>query len=83
MLELNVRAKCFVEHLIGLLPSARSIGDGLFDADGFTTLRALAEAVTGAVHLVPWPKPTYIGQFWLLHAVSFSHPGQFDHPLKA
>ena len=51
--------------------SARPIGHGLFDADGFIALRALAEAVTGAIHLVPRPKRTYIGQFWTFHVVTF------------
>jgi len=83
MLELNVCAKRFIEHFGGLLLSTRAIGHGLFDADGFIALRALAEAVTGAIHLVPWPKPTYIGQFWPFHAVSFPQAGQLDHPLNA
>jgi hypothetical protein len=83
MFELNVRAKCFIEGFIGFLPSARPIGHGLFDTDGFMALRALAEAVTGAIHLVPWPEPTYIGQFWPFHAVSFPQAGQLDHPLNA
>ena len=83
MLQLNVCAKYFIERFIGFLHSARPIGHGLFDADGFVALRALAEAVTGAIHLVPWPKPTYVGQFWLFHAVSFPQAGQLDHPLNA
>jgi hypothetical protein len=58
MLQLNVCAKCFIERFIGFLPSAWPIGNGLFDADGFMALRALAEAVTGTIDLVPWPKPT-------------------------
>jgi hypothetical protein len=71
VLQLNVCAKGFIERFIDFLPSARPIGHRLFDADGFMALRALAEAVTGAIHLVPWPEPTYIGQFWPFHAVSF------------
>jgi hypothetical protein len=46
-------------------------------------LRALAEAVAGAIHLVPWPKPTSVGQFWPFHAVSFPQAGQIDHTLNA
>ena len=65
------------------LASARPIGHGLLDADGFMALGALAEAVTGAIHLVPWPKPTYSGQFWPFHAVSIPQAGQLDHPLNA
>ena len=83
MLQLNVYAKRFIEPFIGFLPSARPICNGLFDADGFMAIRALAEAVTGAIHLVPWPKPTYVGQFWLFHAVSFPQTGQLDQPLNA
>jgi len=47
------------------------------------TLRTLAEAVTGAVHFVPWPKPTYIAQFWPYHAVSFPQARQDYHTLNA
>ena len=83
MLQLNVRAKRFVQRFIGFLPSARPVGDGLFDADGFIALRALAEAMTGAIHFVPWSKPTHVGQFWPFHAVSFPQAGQLDHPLNA
>ena len=83
MLQPDVRVKCFIKRFIGFLPSAWPVGNGLFDADGFMALRALAETVTGAIHLVPWPKPTYVGQFWPFHAVSFPPTGQLDHPLKA
>jgi hypothetical protein len=83
MLQLNVCAKCFIERFIGFLRSARPIGHGLFDADGFMTLRTLAEAVTGAIHFVPWPKPTYIAQFWPYHAVSFPQARQDYHTLNA
>jgi hypothetical protein len=34
-------------------------------------LRALAETMTGAIHFVPWPKPTHGGQFWLFHTSQF------------
>jgi len=83
MLQINVFPKCFIERFIGFLGSARPIGHGFFDADGFMARRALAEAMTGAIHLVPWPKPTYIGQFWPFHAVSFPQAGQRDHTLNA
>jgi hypothetical protein len=45
--------------------------------------RAHAGAITGAIHFVPWAKPTYVSQFWLFHAVRFRQAGQFDHPLNA
>jgi len=60
-----------MEHLTGFLLSTRSIGHGLFDADDFMALRALAEAMTGAIHFVYWSKPTRIGQFWFFHYPSF------------
>ena len=82
MLQLNVCAKCFIERFIGLFPGARPIGHGLFDGDGFIALRALAEPVTGAIHLVPRPKPTYMRQFWTFHAVTFPQAGHLDHPLN-
>jgi hypothetical protein len=50
-----------MKHLTGFLLSTRSIGSGLFDADDFMALRALAEAMTGGIHFVPWSKPTRIG----------------------
>jgi hypothetical protein len=34
-------------------------------------LRALAKAMTGAIHFVPWSKPANVGQFWFFHAPSF------------
>ncbi|GEM_PF-6408931 len=61
VLQLNVCAKRFIERFIGLLPGTRSIGHGLFDADDLMALGALAEAVTGAIHFVPWSKPIYAG----------------------
>jgi putative transposase len=69
-LQLNVFAKRFKEHFTGLSLSTRSIGHGLFDADDLMALGALAEAMTSAIHLVPWPKRTHVGQFWLLHTLS-------------
>ena len=83
MLQLNVCAKCFIERFIGFWPGTRPIGNRLFDADGFMALRALAKAVTGAIHLVPWPQPAHFRQFWLLHPASFPQAGQLDHPLNA
>jgi hypothetical protein len=81
VLQLNVCAKRFIEHFTGLLLSARSIGHGLFDADDLMAFRALAGAMTGAVHFVFWPKPTHVGQFWLFHAPSFPQARQFGYPL--
>jgi hypothetical protein len=48
-----------------LSPGARSIGQGLFDVDALPALRTLAETMTGAIHFVPWPKPSRVDQFWL------------------
>jgi hypothetical protein len=56
--QFNVCAKRFIELFAGLLLSTRSLGHGLFDADDLMTLRTLAEAMTGSIHFVPWPKPT-------------------------
>jgi|SRR5260370_39536288 len=67
VLQLNVCAERFMEYLTGFLLSTRSIGHGLFDADDFMALRALAEAMTGAIHFVYWSKPTRTGQFWFFH----------------
>ena len=53
VLQLNVCAKRFIEHFAGLLLSTRSFGHDLFDADDLMALRALAEAMTGAIHFVP------------------------------
>ena len=46
-------------------------------------LSALAKPVAGAIHLVTWPKPTHVGQFWLFHDVRFPQARQLDHPLNA
>jgi hypothetical protein len=73
VLEFDVRAKRFIKRFVGLSLSTRSIGHSLFDADDLTALRALAEAMTGAIHFVFWPKPTYFGQFWLFDMPSVSH----------
>src|ERR1035438_5455785 len=80
VLQLNVCAKRFIEHFAGLLLSTRSFGHDLFDADDLMALRALAEAMTGAIHFVPWTKPTNVGQFWLFHAPSFPHARRFGYP---
>jgi hypothetical protein len=42
-----------------------------FYADDLTALRALAEAMTRAIHFILWPKPSHVGQFWLFHAPQF------------
>ena len=75
VLQLNVCAKRLMEHITGFLLSTRSIGDGLFDAHDFMALRALAEAMAGAVHFVLWSKPTYVCQFWSFHVPSFPQAG--------
>ena len=80
MLQLNVCAKCFIERFISFLPSAWPIGNGLFDADGFMALRALAEAMTGVIHFVPWSKPPHVGQFWCSHVHSFPQAGADCQP---
>jgi hypothetical protein len=63
VLQFDVRAKRFIQRFVGLSQSTRSIGHSLFDADDLTALRALAEAMTGSIHFVSWPKPTCFGQF--------------------
>jgi hypothetical protein len=62
-----VCAKGCMEHFTGFSPSARSIGDGLRDADDLIALRAPAEVVTSAIHFVLWPKPSHFRQFWIFH----------------
>jgi hypothetical protein len=71
VLQVNVSAKRFVQHFTGFSQSTRAVGHGLFDADDFMALRALAEAMTRAIHFVLWPKPSHVGQFWPFHASSF------------
>ena len=71
--------KRFIEHFTGLWLSTRSIGHGLFDADDVMALRALAEAMTGAIHFVPWSKPAHVGQFWLFHTASFPQARRFGY----
>jgi hypothetical protein len=79
--QLNVCAKRFIELFAGLLLSTRSFGHSLFEADDLMTLRTFAEAMTGSIHFVPWPKPTCLGQFWLFHAPSFPQARRFGYPL--
>jgi hypothetical protein len=71
-----VYAERLFENVTGFSESTRSIGHGLFDADDLTALRALAEAMTGAIHFILWSKPTYVGQFWFFHTPSFPHVGR-------
>jgi len=61
VLQLNVCAERFIEHFAGLLLRTRSFGHGLLNADDLMALRAIAEAMTGTIHFVPWPKPTHVG----------------------
>jgi len=75
VLQLNVCAKRFIEHFISVRLRILCISRGLFDADDLMALRALAEAMTGAIHFVPWSKPTHVGQFWFFHASSFPQAG--------
>ena len=75
MLHLNVCAKRFIEQFIGFWLRILCISHGLFDADDLMALRTLAEAMTGAIHFVPWSKPTHICQFWFYHASSFPQAG--------
>jgi len=64
------------------LLSTRSIGHGLFHANNLMAFRALAGAVTSAIHFVPWPKPTHAGQFWLFHASVSHRLGRFGYPMN-
>ena len=80
VLQLNVCAKRFIEHFIGLWLRILCISHGLFNADDLMALRALAEAMTGAIHFVLWSKPTHVGQFWFFHADSFPQAGTDCYP---
>jgi hypothetical protein len=71
VLQLNVRAKRFIEHFICFRLRILCISHDFFDADDLMALRALAETMTGTIHFVPWSKPTQAGQFWFFHASSF------------
>jgi hypothetical protein len=51
-----------MEHFIGFWLRILRIGHGLFDADDLMALRALAEAMTSAIHFVVRTKPTHVGQ---------------------
>ena len=80
VLQLNVYAKRFIEHFAGFSLSTPSIGHGLFDADDLIAVRALAEAMTGAIHFVLWPQPARTGQFWFFHAPSVPQAGRRGYP---
>jgi hypothetical protein len=75
VLQLNVSVKRFIEHFIGFWVGILWTGHCLFDADDLMALRALANAMTGAIHLVLWSKPTHVDQFWFFHADSFPRTG--------
>jgi hypothetical protein len=75
VLQPNVRAKRSIEYFIGFWLRILRISHDLFDADDLMTLRALAEAMTGTIHFIPWSKPTQVGQFWFFHAPSLPQPG--------
>jgi hypothetical protein len=72
VLQPNVCAKYSTKHFIGFSLRSLCICYGLFDADDLMALRALAEAVTCAIHFVPRSKPPHVGQFWRCHLPSFS-----------
>jgi len=74
-----VCAKRFVQHFSGFSLSTRAVRHGLFDADDLMALRALAEAMTGAIHFFLWSKPSHVGQFWLFHASSFPRARRFGY----
>ena len=80
VLQLNVCAKHFMEHFIGFWLRILCICHGLFDADDLMALRALPEAMTSAIHFVPWSKPPHVGQFWYCHVPSFPQPGPDCYP---
>ena len=73
VLQLSVRAKRFIEHFISFRLRILCIGHDFFDADDLMALGTLAEAMTGAIHFVPWSKPTRIDQFWFGHTANYCH----------
>ena len=81
--QLNVSAKRIIEHVTGFSLSAWSIGHGLFDTDDLTALRALAEAMTSAIHypsVQANPRQSILG----FSCPSVSHrPGYFRSQLSA
>jgi hypothetical protein len=79
--QLNVSVKRFIEHFSGFLVGILWIGYCLFDADDLMALRALANTMTGAIHLVSWSEPTRVDQFWLFHAALSFRPDSFCQPL--
>jgi len=75
VLQPNVGTKRFIQPFIGFWLRILCISHGLFDTDDLMAIRALAEAMTGAIHFVLWSKPTYVGQFLFFHADSFPQAG--------
>jgi hypothetical protein len=71
MLKLDVYTEHFREIFSGFWLRILCVCNGLFDADDLMAFRALAKVMTGAIHFVPWSKPTHGGQFWLFHVLSF------------
>jgi hypothetical protein len=71
-----------MEHFSGFSLSARSIGDGLRDADDLIAPRAPAEVVTSAIHFVPWSKPSHVRQFWIFHTLSLPQRLKFGSKEK-
>jgi hypothetical protein len=76
VLQLHVCAKRCIEHFSRFWLRILRISRRLFDADDLMALGALAETVTGAIHFVLWPKPTYVGQFWFFHSPSVPQAGE-------
>ena len=74
--HLNVDAKRFIEHFSGLRFRILRVSHSLFDADDLMALRALADAMTSAIHFTLGSKPTHLGQFWFFHAPSFPQAGE-------
>ena len=71
VLYFNVYTKRFMEYFSGFRLGVPCIRHGLFDADNLAAFRALAEAMTGVIHLYPRSKPIHISQFWCSHCSQF------------
>jgi hypothetical protein len=70
VLQLNVYAKRFIEHFTGFSLNTPPSGRGLFDADDLIAVRALAEAMSGAIHFVLWPQPAPVNSGFFMPQVS-------------
>ena|ERR1700730_13978302 len=76
VLQPNVCAKRFIQHLSRFWLRIPCISHSLFNADDLMALRAFAEAMTGTIHFFPGSKPTHVGQFWFFHVPSFPQVGE-------